>query len=119
MVSADSFNSSPIRRVMKPGEEVSFQDLGLGRGVDATNPTPWLNKRPLQIREVYYDDIIGTEEGNLYQGFMNEVESTQHFQTNLSASVPLSQLVNLGIDSKLSRSYRTWALTQNSREATV
>jgi hypothetical protein len=90
---------------MKKGEEESFQDLGLGRGVDATNPTPWLNKRPLQIREVYYDDIIGTEEGNLYQGFVNEVESTQHFQTNLSASVPVNQLVNLGIDSELSRSY--------------
>jgi hypothetical protein len=94
-----------IRRVMKKGEVKSFQDLGLGRGVDATNPTPWLNKRPLQIREVYYDDIIGTEEGNLYQGFVNEVESTQHFQTNLSASVPVNQLVNLGIDSELSRSY--------------
>ena len=90
---------------MKKGEEKSFQDLGLGRGVDATNPTPWLNKRPLQIREVRYDDIIGTEEGNLYQGFVNEVESTQHFQTNLSASVPVNQLVNLGIDSELSRSY--------------
>ena len=93
------------RRVMKPGEEKSFQDLGLGRGVDATNPTPWLNKRPLQIRQVFYNDIIGTEEGNLYQGFVNEVESTQHFQTNLSASVPVNQLVNLGIDSELSRSY--------------
>ena len=90
---------------MKKGEEKSFQDLGLGRGVDATNPTPWLNKRPLQIREVDYNDIIGTEEGNLYQGFVNEVESTQHFQTNLSASVPVNQLVNLGIDSELSRSY--------------
>ena len=90
---------------MRPGEEKSFQDLGLGRGVDATNPTPWLNKRPLQIREVYYSDIIGTEEGNLYQGFVNEVESTEHFQTNMSASVPLNQLVNLGIDSELSRNY--------------
>ena len=98
-------NFTPVRRVMKEGEVASFQDLGLGRGVDATNPTPWLNKRPLQIREVYYNDIIGTEEGNLYQGFVNEVESTQHFQTNLSASVPLNQLVNLGIDSELSRSY--------------
>ena len=51
--------ASPIRRVMKIEEIDSFQDLGLGRGVDATNPTPWLNKRPLQIREVTYSDIIG------------------------------------------------------------
>ena len=36
---------------------------------------------------------------------MNEVESTKHFQTNLSASVPVNQLVNLGIDVELSRSY--------------
>lgn len=104
-VTTHTTNISPIRRVMKKDEEKSFQDLGLGRGVDATNPTPWLNKRPLQIREVTYGDIIGTEEGNLYQGFVNEVESTQHFQTNLSASVPVNQLVNLGIDSELSRSY--------------
>ena len=96
---------SKFRRVLEEGEEESFKDLGLGRGVDATNPTPWLNKKALQIREVISGDIIGTEEGNLYQGFVNEVESTQHFQTNLSASVPVNQLVNLGIDSELSRSY--------------
>ena len=41
----------------------------------------------------------------MYQGFVNEVESTRHFQTSLSASVPANQLVSLGIDSELSRSY--------------
>ena len=94
-----------MRRVITEQEVDSFQDRGLGRGVDATNPTPWLNKRALQIRKVNFDDIIGTEEGNLYQGFVNEVESTEHFQTSLSASVPANQLVSLGIDSELSRSY--------------
>ena len=83
----------------------AFEDLGLGRGVDATNPTPWLNKSAFQVRQVTYDNIIGTEEGNLYQGFVNEVESTQNLQTNLKASIPLNQQVNLGIDSELSRSY--------------
>ena len=82
-----------------------FVDLGLGRGVDGTNPTPWLNKSSFQVREVTFKNIIGTEEGDLYQGFVNEVESTQHLQTNLSASVPVSHLVSLGIDSELSRSY--------------
>jgi hypothetical protein len=83
----------------------AFEDLGLGRGVDATNPTPWLNKSAFQVRQVTYNNIIGTEEGNLFQGFVNEVESTQNLQTNLKASIPLSQQVNLGIDSELSRSY--------------
>jgi hypothetical protein len=94
-----------VKRVIKKEEELKFQDRGLGRGVDATNPTPWLNKRAIQVRKVFFKDIIGTEEGNLYQGFVNEVESTRHFQTSLSASVPANQLVSLGIDSELSRSY--------------
>ena len=94
-----------MERVIEKEEALAFQDRGLGRGVDATNPTPWLNKREMQVRKVDFSDIIGTEEGNLYQGFVNEVESTQHFQTSLSASVPVNQLVSLGIDSELSRSY--------------
>ena len=92
-------------RVITEEQIGSFEDLGLGRGVDATNPTPWLNKRAFQVRKVTFKNIMGTEEGNLYQGFVNEVESTEHLQTNLSASVPVSQLVGLGIDSELSRNY--------------
>ena len=52
-----------MRRVITEQEVDSFQDRGLGRGVDATNHTPWLNKRALQIRKVVFEDIIGTEEG--------------------------------------------------------
>ena len=92
-------------RVITKEQIGAFEDLGLGRGVDATNPTPWLNKSAFQVRKVTIDNIIGTEEGNLYQGFVNEVESTQNLQTNLKASIPLNQQVNLGIDSELSRSY--------------
>ena len=92
-------------RVITEGQIGAFMDLGLGRGVDATNPTPWLNKSAFQVRQVTFDNIIGTEEGNLYQGFVNEVESTQNLQTSLKASIPLNQQVSLGIDSELSRSY--------------
>ena len=92
-------------RVITKEQIGAFEDLGLGRGVDATNPTPWLNKSAFQVRHVTYDNIIGTEEGNLYQGFVNEVESTQNLQTSLKASIPLNQQVNLGIDSELSRTY--------------
>ena len=92
-------------RVITKEQIGAFMDLGLGRGVDATNPTPWLNKSAFQVRHVTFENIIGTEEGNLYQGFVNEVESTENLQTNLKASIPLNQQVNLGIDSELSRSY--------------
>ena len=82
-----------------------FIDLGLGRGVDATDLTPWLNRSAFQVRQVTEANIIGTEEGDLLKGFVNEVDSVQHFQANLRASVPASELVNIGIDSELSRKY--------------
>ena len=82
-----------------------FEDLGLGRGVDATDLTPWLNRSAFQVRQVTQANIIGTEEGDLLKGFVNEVESVQHLQASLRASVPASELVTIGIDSELSRKY--------------
>ena len=80
-----------------------FVDLGLGRGVDATEEKPWLNRSTFQVRQVTESNILGTEEGNLIKGFVNEVESTQLLQANLRASVTASELVNVGVDSELSR----------------
>ena len=82
-----------------------FVDLGLGRGVDATKPSPWLSKSSFQVREVKFDNIIGTEEGGLVNTFETVVESVQQLQTNMSASVPASQQVSVGVDAELSRSY--------------
>lgn len=85
-------------------EEVGyFVDLGLGRGVDATEEKPWLNRSTFQVRRVTESNILGTEEGDLIRGFVNEVESTQLLQANLRASVTASELVNIGVDSELSR----------------
>ena len=80
-----------------------FVDLGLGRGVDATEEKPWLNRSTFQVRQVTESNILGTEEGDLIRGFVNEVESTQLLQANLRASVTASELVNIGVDSELSR----------------
>ena len=82
-----------------------FVDLGLGRGVDATKPSPWLYKSSFQVREVTFNNIIGTEEGGLVNNFEKVVESVQQLQTNMSASVPASQQVSVGVDAELSRSY--------------
>ena len=92
-------------RVIAENEIGHFVDLGLGRGVDATKSSPWLSKSSFQVREVTSDNIIGTEEGGLINHFEEVVESVQQLQTNLSASVPASQQVSVGVDSELSRSY--------------
>ena len=93
-----------------------FNDLGLGRGVDATNSKPWINRSAFQVRFATPDNIVGTEEGNLYRSFLNEVDSSLHLQTSLSASIPANQLVSINIDAELSRNYST---SQKSEGAKV
>ena len=97
--------ASIVGRVIDESEIGRFVDLGLGRGVDATKPSPWLYKSSFQVREVTFDNIIGTEEGGLVNNFEKVVESVQQLQTNMSASVPASQQVSVGVDAELSRSY--------------
>ena len=89
-------------------EEVHiFNDLGLGRGVDATNSKPWINRSAFQVRFATPNNVVGTEEGNLYRTFLNEVDSSLHLQTSLSVSIPANQLVSISVDAELSRNYST------------
>lgn len=80
-------------------------DFGLGRGVNATLSTPWLQKSTFQVRQVTPLNVVGTEEGGIVQSYVNEVESVQDIQTQLSASIPASEQISIGIDAELSRSY--------------
>lgn len=95
------------KSVLTPDEIGRMVDLGLGRGVDATSHSPWLNKTSFQVREVTPYNIIGTDEGEVLQSYSHEVSSVQSMQTSMSASVPVSQQVSVGIDAELSRSYST------------
>ena len=80
-------------------------DLGLGRGVDATDSEPWKNKSSFQVRRVTAESVIGTEEGGSLQSYEREVSSVSTFQTNLKASVVVPQApVKIGIDAEHSRS---------------
>ena len=80
-------------------------DLGLGRGMDATNPKPWLNKSSFQVRRVAIENVIGTEEGGALQSYKREVTSVQTQQTDLKASVTIPQSpVTIGVDAEQSRS---------------
>ena len=82
-------------------------DLGLGRGIDATNPTPWKNKSSFQVREISptLGNIIGTEEGGAHQYYENEISSVTSQQANVKLSVnePHGK-VKIGMDGEQSRS---------------
>ena len=88
----------------KPLEIGRMVNLGLGRGVDATNHTPWLNKSSFQVRMITPYNIIGTDEGGILQTYVHEVFSIQTMQANLNASVPIDQQVSVNIDNELSQS---------------
>ena len=80
-------------------------DLGLGRGIDATNPKPWANKSAFQVRRVTAEGVLGTEEGGSLQSYEREVSSVVSHQTNMKASVVVPQApVEIGVDAEQSRS---------------
>lgn len=96
--------------------EQMFQDLGLGRGIDATRIRPWLNRTPLQVRPVYFSDLIGTEEGgslevykevtlsshSLHWKMLGEVAAPITGDT-VAAPAPASHKLVIGVDSDYTR----------------
>ena len=94
--------------VFSSDELFRFVDLGLGRGIDATNPTPWLNKTSFQVRRVHKANIIGTDEGGEIQSYEREVASVHSQQTTMKLSITIPQSpLTLGTDAEQSRSIST------------
>lgn len=96
-----------VPRVFTSEEIGRITDLGLGRGVNAIQPSPWLNKSTFQVREVTLANIIGTDEGGFLQNYIQEVSSVKEIQTSMSLSVPIDKQVTIGVDAELSRRYST------------
>ena len=94
--------------VFSSDELFRFVDLGLGRGIDATNPTPWLNKTSFQVRRVHKANIIGTDEGGEIQSYEREVASVHSQQATMKLSITIPQSpLTLGTDAEQSRSIST------------
>ena len=68
------------------GEIQRFIDLGLGRGIDASNPTPWQNKTSIQVRPVTFENIIGTEESGSIQSYEREITRVSETHWRFSSS---------------------------------
>ena len=80
-------------------------DFGLGRGVDAADPTPWKGKTSFQARPVTIDNIIGTEEGGCVQSYEKEVTSLSEIRGLASASVTNPKAaVSISVEGEYSQS---------------
>ncbi len=83
-----------------------MKELGLGRGVDGTSPTPWLNKTAFQVRKVTDKTIVGTDEGGTAQSYVRDVSSVRSQQSTLKASIDVPKSpVTVGVDAEFSRTY--------------
>ena len=93
------------RIISQDDEGERFVDLGLGRGVDASDPNPWLNKTSFQVRNVLRENIIGTDEGSALHTYQKEVISAFTLQAQLKASIPVPQApIAIGVDTEQSKS---------------
>lgn len=90
----------------KHGQDIQrIIDLGLGRGVDATVPTPWLDKSSFQVRPVTDKTIIRTEEGGCVQAYKREVTSVSEIHGRVSASITNPKMaVTVGVEGEYSQS---------------
>lgn len=103
-----------------------LQDFGLGRGVNGTDPQPWVNKSTLQIRDIIREDLrikssstdppqrifktnlIGTNEGGVAQHFVQEVTNIKDQKAKLDSSITVpNSPVSVGVGAEFSRSLST------------
>lgn len=102
-----SFTDKDIKaQAVVTKDEISrIVDLGLGRGLDVTKTSPWVDKSSFQVREVTIESVVGTEEGGSLQSYEREISSVQNLQTAVEGSVAVpNSPVTLGLEGELSRS---------------
>ena len=108
----DSMEEEKLRPVIEAGETQRYHDLGLGRGVNVTDPHMWRNKSHFLVRKVINEkshvNIIGTEESGMKEKYEKEVSTvaTQQVKIRLSLDEPSSQ-VKIGMDAQHSQSTST------------
>ena len=96
--------ASKVLPVICQEEIYRYIDLGLGRGLDGTDQTPWLNKTSFQARRVKFDNIMGTEEGGSVQSYEREIASVQTLQSKIKTSIVIPKSpMTIGADAELSR----------------
>ena len=75
---------------------------GLGRGVDITKPTPWLEKAAFQVREASEENLIITDEGGLLKAYCDVVgggSTTIHSQLRAGVKAPDARFT-IGVDTE-------------------
>ena len=110
--------------------EWRLHELGLGRGVDGSNPRPWINKSTFQVREAKVppaickstwaldetdgkqgfgtSNLICTDEGGMQHEFAEEVTSIKDQSVKMDGSITVpNSPVSIAVGADLCRSLTT------------
>ena len=71
---------------IKPPNYSRLEEFGLGRGVDATDPTPFTNKKPFQVQPVDSENSIFTDSGGALEIIFHKIERFDTQTAQLAAS---------------------------------
>ena len=99
-----------------------YHQLGLGRGVNVTDPDMWKNKTPYLVRKAVYPDmensnIIGTQDCGILERYKKEVSTFEMKKQEvwLSLHDSVSSNMKIGIDEQASRSTSSTKLIQGDK----
>ena len=85
-----------------------FEEFGLGRGVDASDPSPFANKTAFHVIPIDSEDsdmILCTDEGGAFHSIFQSLETSDKATIQLTAAVPLPQTpIQIGAAVEYSRS---------------
>ena len=115
--SATKKTKSRLKQVVFPDEIARYHELGLGRGVDVTDPDMWKSKTPYLVRRASEHNIIGTQECEILESYKKEVSTfeMQRQKMWLSLDNPVSSQVKIGMDEQSSRSSSSTKLIEGEK----
>ena len=111
-----------LERVVDPAHIPLYHELGLGRGVNVTDPDMWKSKTPYLVRKAAYpcsenSNIIGTQDCGKLERYKKEVSTFEMKKQEvwLSLQDSCSSKVKIGMDEQSSRSISSTKLIEGDK----
>ena len=109
--------ASKFQRAFREEEIEHYIELGLGRGVNITDPNMWKGKTPDPMRKPCKDNIVGTQECGLLESYRKEVSSFHMRWQKLAFSFGElgASPVNIGLDEQFSKKIFSTVVIEGQR----
>ncbi len=115
--STQTVTSKPMS-VISCDEVQRYHELGLGRGINVTDPQMWSNSKSFQVRQISdnLDNVIATEESGVLTSYEKEVSTFSEHQQKLRMGVSESiSSLKIGLDEHFSTSSSSTKLLKGQK----